>query len=52
MLFELKDGWLFYGRDNKLYVARYNSPSWPGWEVFEAHIAWRASAYDGLTETL
>jgi len=44
-VFGLRGGILFYGRDGKLYMARYDSASWPGeWEVFEAHIEWWRSA--------
>ncbi len=44
-MFELREGWLFYGRDGKLYVAQFDV-TWPGWEVFEAHIEWWASVYN------
>lgn len=42
-MFELHDGWLFYGLDNKLYVVRRFDGNW---EVFEARIEWWCTAYN------
>ena len=45
-MFELRDGWLFYGLDGLLYVARYDSRTFPDcWEVFEARIEWWHGVY-------
>ena len=44
-MFELQQGWLFYGKDGHLYVARFDV-TWPGWEVFEARIEWWSGVYN------
>lgn len=45
VMFELPQGWLFYGLDGGLYVARHDI-TWHGWEVFEVRIEWWASVYN------
>lgn len=44
-MFELEQGWLFYGLDGLLYVARFGLV-YSGWEVFEARIEWWHSVYN------
>ena len=44
VVFEVRGGYLFYGLDGKLYMARYDA-AYPGWEAYEARIEWWASVY-------
>jgi len=44
-VFELQQGYLFYGLDGKLYAARYDV-TWPGWEAFEVRVEWSSSVYN------